>query len=83
MLKKNTMDHIDTYLWWNRSPNCRILIFACFTNSSSQSLIFCGTPPWCEMTYFKRALTYFKKSTEKLYVYPLTVTYYLIAYYLL
>ena len=30
--------HIDTYLWWNRSPNCRILFFACFTNSSRSPL---------------------------------------------
>ena len=33
-----TRGHIDTYLWWNRSPNCRILFFACFTNSSLSSL---------------------------------------------
>ena len=33
-----TRGHIDTYLWWNRSPNYRILFFACFTNSSRSPL---------------------------------------------
>ena len=33
-----TRGHIDTYLWWNRSPNYRILFFTCFTNSSRSPL---------------------------------------------
>ena len=33
-----TRDHINTYLWWNRSPNYRILFFTCFTNSSRSPL---------------------------------------------
>ena len=33
-----TRGHVDTYLWWNRSPNCRIFFFACFTNSSRSPL---------------------------------------------
>ena len=33
-----TRGHIDTYLWWNRSPNCQILFFACYTNSSQYPL---------------------------------------------
>ena len=33
-----TRGHIDTYLWWNKSPNCWILFFTCFTNSSQSSL---------------------------------------------
>ena len=33
-----TRGHVDTYLWWNRSPNCRIFLFACFTNSSRSPL---------------------------------------------
>jgi len=43
LLNKKTMGHIDTYFRWNESPNCRILFFTCFTNSS-QSLLLCGTP---------------------------------------
>ena len=33
-----TRCHVDTYLWWSKSPNCWIFHFACFTNSSRSPL---------------------------------------------